>query len=298
MFMKLAIPIMLALGLAFTDDWIIRWFGSYLQPASITWLSYAKTLMRVPLGMVGQAIGVASFPVLAHLYSAKRLDELNRILNATMKGLICCLVPTAALTIAQSVPLVHLVFSHTRLNEADLLATASLLVWFSLGMFAWGAQNILARGFYATHDTITPAVVGTILTGLNILLSWYLVRRDAYVGLAMASSIGITVYMLVLFVLLARRTHDSEAWGLVWFSVTGSRVLGRRFRLPFHCHRARGAGLVAHHSWRIRGSVHDDGCRPGNYVAPHQTIPDRRSKSLHKARNILARPGLLLAGDR
>ena len=217
MFVKLAIPIMLALGLSFTDDWIIRWFGSYLQPASITWLSYTKTLMRVPLGMVGQAIGVASFPVLAHLYSEKRLDELNRILNATMKGLILLLVPMAALTIAQSVPLVHLVFSHTRLNEADLRATASLLVWFSLGMFAWGAQNILARGFYATHDTITPAVVGTILTGLNILLSWFLVRRDAYVGLAMASSIGITVYMLVLFVLLARRTHDSQAWGLVWF---------------------------------------------------------------------------------
>ncbi len=173
MFVKLAIPIMLALGLSFTDDWIIRWFGSYLQAASITWLSYAKTLMRVPLGMVGQAIGVASFPVLAQLYSEKRLDELNEILNATMKGLILLLVPTAALTIAQSVPLVHSVFSHTRLHEADLLATASLLVWFSLGMFAWGAQNILARGFYATHDTITPAVVGTILTGLNILLSWY-----------------------------------------------------------------------------------------------------------------------------
>ena len=78
--------------------------------------------------MVGQAIGVASFPVLAHLYSEKRLDELNNILNATMKGLILLLVPTAALTIAQSVPLVHLVFSHTRLHETDLLATAGLML--------------------------------------------------------------------------------------------------------------------------------------------------------------------------
>ena len=46
LFLKLAIPIMLALSLSFTDDWIMRWFGSYLQPASITWLSYGKTLMR------------------------------------------------------------------------------------------------------------------------------------------------------------------------------------------------------------------------------------------------------------
>jgi putative peptidoglycan lipid II flippase len=86
LFVRLAIPIMLALSLVFTDDWIIRWFGSYLQPASITWLSYAKTLMRVPLGVVGQAVGVASFPFLARLYSENKLEELNRTLNTTLKG--------------------------------------------------------------------------------------------------------------------------------------------------------------------------------------------------------------------
>ena len=93
LFIKLTIPIMLALSLVFTDDWIIRWFGSYLVPASITWLNYAKTLMRVPLGVVGQAVGVASFPFLAQLYSEGKLEELNRTLNATMKGLILLLMP-------------------------------------------------------------------------------------------------------------------------------------------------------------------------------------------------------------
>ena len=110
LFLKLAIPIMLALSLSFTDDWIVRWFGSYLQPASITWLSYSKTLMRVPLGVVGQAVGVASFPFLAQLYSQRKFEELNRTLNTTLKGLTLLLVPVSALTIAQSSPLVYLVF--------------------------------------------------------------------------------------------------------------------------------------------------------------------------------------------
>jgi putative peptidoglycan lipid II flippase len=217
LFVKLAIPIMLALSLSFTDDWIIRWFGSYLQAASITWLSFAKRLMQVPLGMVGQAIGVASFPVLARLYSEKRYDELNDILNSTLKALMVLLVPVAALTMAESRPLVHLVFSHTRLREADLAATAAALVWFSAGMFAWGAQNLLARGFYATHDTITPAVVGTLLTGANLPVYWLLVHRVRYLGLAMASSIGITIYTIVLFVLLVRRTRDRGTGRLLLF---------------------------------------------------------------------------------
>jgi putative peptidoglycan lipid II flippase len=218
MFVKLAIPIMLALSLSFTDDWVIRWFGSYLQPASITWLTYAKTLMRVPLGIVGQAIGVAAFPVLAHLYSEGRLDEMNRMLHNTMKGLILMLVPIAALTMAESRPLVHLVFSHTRLREPDLNATAATLVLFSLGMFGWGAQNILSRGFYATRDTITPAVVGTAMTFATLPLYWLFVRHAQHLGLALASSVGITVYTILLFVLLFRRTRDRQAGELLWFA--------------------------------------------------------------------------------
>ena len=217
LFIKLTIPIMLALSLVFTDDWIIRWFGSYLRPASITWLNYAKTLMRVPLGVVGQAVGVASFPFLAQLYSEKKFNELNRTLNSTLKALILVLVPVSALTIAQSKPLVYLAFSHTRLHGPDFQATASTLAVFSLGMFAWGAQNILARGFYAARDTLTPAVVGTLLTFLTLPLYWVLARQAEHLGLALASSCGIVVYAVVLFVILGRRTQNPETSGLAVF---------------------------------------------------------------------------------
>jgi putative peptidoglycan lipid II flippase len=227
LFLKLSVPIMLAVSLSFTDDWIIRWFGSYLQPASITWLSYGKTLMRVPLGVVGQGVGVASFPVLAQLYSEKKFDELNQTLNSIFKGIVFLLVPISALTIAQSLPLVHLVFSHTRLQAPDMQATAVTLALFSIGMFAWGAQYNLARGFYATRDTITPAVVGTAMTLLNLPLYWWLVKRSQHVGLALASSLGIIAYTIVLFVLLNRRTknHDETALAVFFVKVTAASLV-------------------------------------------------------------------------
>ncbi len=217
LFVKLAVPIMLALSLSFTDDWIIRWFGSYLVPASITWLTYAKTLMRVPLGVVGQAIGVASFPILSQLYSEGKLTELNRVLNDTFKGLIFLLVPISAFTIAESPYVVHLVFSHTRLTAMDLQATASTLALFSVGMFAWGAQNLIARGFYCTRDTWTPAIVGTVFTFLDIPLYWWLVRQAQHLGLALASSTGIILFTIVLFTLLVRRTHNHQLGDLMRF---------------------------------------------------------------------------------
>lgn len=217
MFIKLTVPIMLALSLVFTDDWIIRWFGSYLAKGSISWLNYGKTLMRVPLGVVGQAVGVASFPFMAQLYSEGKLEELNRTLNATMKGMILLLMPISALTIAQATPIVYLVYSHTRMKAGDLQATGATLAVFSLGMFAWGAQNILARGFYAARDTLTPAIVGTALTFLTLPLYWLLDRLYQHLGLALASSAGIIAYTLVLYFLLNRRTRNSESSALIWF---------------------------------------------------------------------------------
>jgi putative peptidoglycan lipid II flippase len=228
MFIKLAVPIMLALSVVFSDDWIIRWFGSYLAPASITWLSYAKFLMRVPLGVVGQAVGVASFPFLAQLYAEKKYDDLNRTFNSTLKGLLLLIVPISALSIALSRPLVYFVFSYTRLRPPDLNATAAALALFSIGMFAWGAQTILARGFYAGRDTLRPALIGTAVTILNLPVYWLLVKPMHYQGLALASSIGISAYAIVLFVLLVRRTANQGAMGMVRFflKVTAASAVG------------------------------------------------------------------------
>ncbi len=219
LFLKMAVPIMLALSLTSTDDWIMRWFGSYLQPASITWLSYAKTLMRVPLVAVGQAVSVASFPILARLYSENKLDELNRTLNSALKGLFLLVVPISALTMAVSSPVVHLVFSHTRLRGPDFQATAFALVLFSAAMFAWSGQNLLLRGFYATRNTWTPALVGTATTVLSLPLYAHLVHKYHYAGLAMASSSGIIFYMLILALLLVRRTGNHAAAKIVPFFV-------------------------------------------------------------------------------
>ena len=208
MFVKLAIPIMLALSIDFTDNWMIRWFGSYLAPASITWLTYARTLMAVPLSTVAYALGIASFPFLAQLHSEGKFDELNHTLNATLKGLVLVLVPISALTIVLTQPIIYFVFSHTRLRATDFLATASALAIFSVGIFARGAQTLVSRGFNATNDTMTPAVVGTVFTFLTLPLYWYCGRRWDYLGLAAASSLAIIFYAIVLFVLLARRTRN------------------------------------------------------------------------------------------
>ena len=195
---------------------------------------------------------MASFPFLSQLYSEGKFDELNRLLDSTLKGLIAILVPISAFTIAESAPIVYLVFSHTRMKGPDLDATAATLVFFSLGMFGWGAQYILARGFYATRNTMIPAIVGTLLTIVDLPLYWLLVRRSAHLGLAMASSTGIILYTIILFVLLVRRTHNRQAGAMTLFFF---KVCAASAAAAWACHRLQLA-LQPHFAWhRLTGDL-------------------------------------------
>jgi putative peptidoglycan lipid II flippase len=219
MFLRLAIPFMLALSVVVTDDWMLRWFGSFLPPASITWLAYGKMLARIPVSTVGYAVGLASFPHLARLHSEGNHQELNRALNQTAKALILLLAPVSAIAVALHSPLVYLVFSHTRLRGSDLEATASTLALFAVGIVGFGVQGLLARGFYATRDTVTPAVAGTAFTFASIPVYWYFGRHWKHLGLAAASSCVISLFAFVMFALLAHRTRNHEKWALLQFAL-------------------------------------------------------------------------------
>ena len=216
-FLRLTVPIMLGFSVVYVDEWLQRRFGSYLAAASITWLSYAKTLRGIPIALIGQAAGVASYPFMARLYAEGKREEMNRMLTGALRAVIFLIVPLSVLMGIGSRPLVYLVFSSTRLTLTDIEATAAALVLFSVGTFAWAVQAILARGFYARKDTWTPMLVGSGVTLLSIPLYAWLAERYQHLGLALASSVGMITYAVILFAILARRIGNRAASGTVAF---------------------------------------------------------------------------------
>jgi putative peptidoglycan lipid II flippase len=215
LFFRLALPIMLALSVDVTDTWVIRWFGSYLPAASITWLTYAKYITMVPVAVIGQAVGTASYPFLAQLHAEGKKEELNRTIGTGLKSLILIMIPISTLAVVLSKPLVYFVFTHTRLTEEDFRSTAIALAIFGAGMFARSALHLVSRGFNAAHDTLTPAWVGTLMTFLSLPLYWFCAHRWNYVGLAAASSGAAIALVCILFAFLMYRTKSKELPGIL-----------------------------------------------------------------------------------
>jgi putative peptidoglycan lipid II flippase len=214
----LSLPVMLGFSIVVVDDWFLTRAGSTLGEGAIAALRYAKSLMRVPMGVFGLATGVAAYPTLTRLIAEGRPTEAwDTLLAATRSVLVLATLSQVGLTVAG--PDISRVLYGSRIDAATHDAIGLSLAVLCLGLWAWSAQTLLARGFYALQQTWAPTLLGTAIT----LLAWpvydALAATHGALGLAIASSLAISAYVAVLAPVLARRMAG-RAPGLLRFALT------------------------------------------------------------------------------
>ena len=200
-----SLPIMLGFSIVVVDDWYLRREGTLVGPGAASALTYAKTLIKVPIGVFGLAAGVAAYPALARLAAEGRRAELATTLASALKvTLLLACAAHAALGVAGE-DAVALVYGRRKLDPAEIAQVAEALRWAALGLSAWAVQPLVARGFYSLGNTWLPALLGTLVAGLAYPLYLGLRTSDGTRGLAIASSVAIAAYVGSLALLLARR---------------------------------------------------------------------------------------------
>ncbi|HEY3488752.1 MAG TPA: murein biosynthesis integral membrane protein MurJ [Candidatus Deferrimicrobiaceae bacterium] len=231
-FVKLSIPIMLGFSLTVVDEWMLRVFGSLLVVGTITWINNARRLMQVPVGVLGQASGVASYPFLSALAARGETEEMWKTLSSTLRWVFFVSCALSAATFVLSKEVVLLVFHRGAFGIADTANTALALSAFAIGIPFWCAQSIVARGFFAMKDTWTPTIVGTGALFLTLPLYWFFRKWMGLFGLSLASSAGIVLYATVLYGRLMRKTvgakglADAAEFGRIFLASAAVAVLG------------------------------------------------------------------------
>jgi putative peptidoglycan lipid II flippase len=99
-----------------------------------------------------------------------------------------------------------------RASSTDLLAT--VLVYFSLGLFPFCAFQLLLRAFYAMQDTRTPALINVGENAIFIAGNVVLFRYLSVGGLALSNGIGYSFASVVALLVLRRRLHGLDGRAL------------------------------------------------------------------------------------
>ncbi len=208
-YVALALPLMIGQSLVLLDEQLGRSFGTLAEDGGVTWLQYARRTMLVPVGIIAQAAGVAAYPFLARLAAEGRLSALNDNLARALRYVVVLSLGAAAGLAALSLPVVRVLYQRGLFDAADTRGTAAALIFFGIGVPAWGAQQVLVRGYYARRDMWTPVIVGTAATVVALPAYWLLFQAMGISGLALASTAGITLYTAV----LAAIWYARNGWG-------------------------------------------------------------------------------------
>ena len=244
-YLWLSFPIMIGFSIVVVDEWIVKNQASYLSAGALSYLQYGRTLMKVPIGVFGMAIGVASYPTISRMVAAGGVVEAyGTLAHAVRLTLFVTFAAQICLTLAgfEATYLIWGFLSH-RFSTADAEATGSVLAFLSLGLAGWAAQTVISRGFYALGSTWLPTVVGTAVAFCAVPLYVVLRREYGAIGLAVASAIAILVYVLLLGWLQYRRfSREAAAREDSLDRVDG--MLGPALRMALACAIAITVGLV------------------------------------------------------
>ncbi len=195
-------------GLAFTQIcllWLPSFFGSYF-PNGVTSLRYANRLVVLPLGLFGIAISTATFPAMAERIAAGEVAAFRKLFSGSLRAVLFLSVPSAALLIVLAGPILRLLWRSGRFDEAAVSAATFCLLYYAVALVGLSGLQIINRAFYSLKDIVTPPVVGasytTVIVALALALkgSWL-----QYAAIAAATSVGVTVGMILMFELLRRR---------------------------------------------------------------------------------------------
>jgi len=185
--------------------------ASMMGEGAVSAINYAWLLMLLPQGVFAQAVGTAAFPTFAEQAARGERDELRGTLAATLRAVLFLSLPAMVGLLVLGRPLVGLLFERGAFEASSTEAVAWALAFYALGLVGHSGLEIIARAFYALHDTLTPVRVGGIAMGLNVALSltlpgvFRLVGWPPYAGLALANSVATLLETMGLLVLIRRR---------------------------------------------------------------------------------------------
>jgi putative peptidoglycan lipid II flippase len=213
---RLMAPVVFGLSLPGIYGLVMQYFGSFFPVGANSALDNANKIMQAPIGVFGQSLAIAAFPALSQFFAQGRMDAFREQLAGTLRTVVYLAAPAAAVLVAMPDGVVRLLLEHGRFGPDDTARTAPALQAFAVGVVAWCAHPVLMRAYFSVQNTVTPVVIGTLTTTVFVGLCFAVLQSGlGHTALAMAGSVAATLMVIVMLVVLSRRTGGVDAKGIV-----------------------------------------------------------------------------------
>ena len=226
-YIKLNLPLMIGISLLTVDQFFIRFFGarSGISEGTITCLNYSRTVMLVPIALVGQAAGQVSLTYLAQLWHQGKTGEFARTLNHTMRGVIFLSFVLAGGLFLVARPLTTILFYRGAFTLENNIYTAVLLRRMIFAVPAFAALQILVNGYYAKKNTLRPMLISSLSTVISFFIYNALGKKMAGPGIAIAASVCFWLILGITLLDYVYKYGKKESFRVRSFIITSAKAL-------------------------------------------------------------------------
>ena len=222
--LRLMGPRMLGLAAAQINLIVLTFFGSLVGDSSISALNFAWLLLMFPVGLFGMSMATAVFPSLAERAATGGPGAVNALVSQTLRFTLFLAIPASVGMLLLRDSIVATLLEHGAFDATATQLVSDALLFYSIGVFAHAAIEIVSRGFYVLGDTRTPVALAISSMLLNVILSAVLVGPMELKGLALALSISAIAEFVLLTLLLNGRLNRQLLSRTVWWSTIKTMV--------------------------------------------------------------------------
>ncbi len=219
--LRLMGPRLLGVAVVQLNFWVNIRLASKMPAGSVVGIEYAFALMLMAQIAIAQSIATAAMPTFSAQYALGKIDEVRHSLSATIRGVLLLSIPASVGLIILRVPLVTLLYQRGEFDAHSTELVAWALLWYAVGLVGHSVMEILARAFYALHDTKTPVLVGMGAMSLNVVFSILFANLFEKIGwmphggLALANSLATALEMVLLMILMRKRLKGINGKSIV-----------------------------------------------------------------------------------
>jgi len=194
-------------------------FASFLVTGSVSWLYYADRLMEFPAGVLGAALGTILLPSLSKHHAGGASAEYSKLLDWGLRVTLLLALPAAAALAVLAMPLIATLFHYGRFSAEDAWMTREALVAYSLGLVGMILVKILAPGFYARQNVVTPVKIGLVTLALTQAMNLAFIGPLKHAGLALAIGLGACLNAFLLYSYLRKQNIFTPQPGWLAFAL-------------------------------------------------------------------------------
>jgi len=202
---KLSIPILIGFSINEINTIIDKTLASQIAIGGVSALSYASRLNQFVQGIIVMSIATIMFPKISKLFEESNISEFRKEISGTFKFINYLIIPTCFFVIFNSQDIVKLLFGRGAFDNTAINITSSVLLFYSFGMIGIAYREILSRIFYSMKKSKTVAINTSVGVIVNIILNYLLSRIMGLDGLALATSISVSLTAILLFFQIPRK---------------------------------------------------------------------------------------------